>query len=325
MLQNKKVAVVIPCYKVEKSILSVLHAIPGYVDFIIIVDDACPQSSGKLVLDNLKNEKVYILTHQKNLGVGGAVVTGFKKSLELRADVVVKIDGDGQMDPTIMDFFINPIINGDTDYSKGNRFFWPAGLKSMPTVRKLGNTGLSFLNKLSSGYWDIMDPTNGYFAINTFVLKLLDLDKLAKRYFFESDMLFRLGIVRATVMDIPMTAIYGDEESSLRITSNLFVFIKNHFKCCYKRLVYTYFIRDFNQGSLSFIFAIPLLSFSIIFGSIHWLKAIQTGVVTPLGTLFVAVLPFIVGFQLLLSFFYYDVSSVPRILISRFGKLNGKN
>lgn len=317
MKENKKIAVVIPCFKVSAEILSVLNSIPSYIDYIIVIDDACPQKSGKLVETNFKDPRLTIIFHEINLGVGGAVISGFKKALELNVDIVVKIDGDGQMPTSIMHEFIDPVLNKEADYAKGNRFFWPRGLKSMPMIRRLGNTGLSFMNKLSSGYWDIMDPTNGYFAINIFTLKNLEIDKLSKRYFFESDILFRLGIIRAVVQDIPMNAVYGDEVSNLRISTSMITFFKNHLVRINKRLIYIYFLRDFNQGSLSLIFSFPLLAFSIIFGSIKWYISIKEGVPTPLGTMFIAVLPFITGFQLLLNFLNYDVNGKPRQVLGK--------
>lgn len=317
MKKNKKIALVIPCFKVHKEILGVLNSVPDYIDLIIVVDDACPDHSGRLVKEKFLDPRLISIFHEKNLGVGGAVVSGFKKAIELNADIVVKIDGDGQMPTEIMHEFINPVVDNETDYAKGNRFFWPSGLKSMPMMRRLGNTGLSFINKLSSGYWDIMDPTNGYIAINVFALKKLEIDKLSQRYFFESDMLFRLGIIRAVVKDIPMNAVYGDESSSLRISTSLFTFLNNHFHRINKRIIYIYFLRDFNQGSLSLLFALPLLSFSIIFGGVKWYQAYQTGMPTALGTLFIAALPFITGFQLLLNFLNYDVGSNSKLVISK--------
>lgn len=317
MKDNKVIALVIPCFKVDKHILNVLKTVPDFIDHIVVVDDACPQFSGRLAQEKFNDSRLNVIFHEKNAGVGGAVVSGFKKALELNADIVVKIDGDGQMPAEIMHEFIQPILNREADYAKGNRFFWPAGLKSMPMMRKLGNTGLSFINKLSSGYWDIMDPTNGYFAINNFTLKNLEMDKLSKRYFFESDMLFRLGIIRAVVQDIPMNAVYGDEKSNLKISNSFVTFLKNHLVRINKRLIYIYFLRDFNQGSLSLIFSSLLLCFSVIFASIKWYVSIRDGVPTALGTMFLAVLPFIIGFQLLLNFLNYDVNNKPTKVLGK--------
>lgn len=315
MVNGKRIAVIIPCYKVQKEIEQVVRTVPDFVDGIFVIDDRCPAESGKLV-QALNLPRVKVLLHQVNQGVGGAMITGFQAALAEKYDVMVKIDGDGQMDPTVMEAILEPVAHDEADYSKGNRFFWPSGLKSMPLVRKIGNAGLSFLNKLSSGYWDIMDPTNGYLAISASALSQIDLDKVSKRYFFESDMLFRLGIIRAMVVDVPMTAVYGSEVSNLRVGNSVVTFFMNHIRRTIKRIVYLYFIRDFNQGSLSLIFAIPFLIFAIIFGGYKWWLSLETGIPTPSGTIFVAVLPFIVGFQLLLNFLNYDVSMTPKKTIT---------
>jgi hypothetical protein len=245
------------------------------------------------------------------MGVGGAVLTGYREAMDLRVDIVVKVDGDGQMRPEIMHHFIKPIADGVCDYTKGNRFFNPSGLSSMPVVRRIGNAGLSFMTKVSSGYWQIMDPTNGYTAISTQTLRQLDFAKLAKRYFFESDMLFRLGTIRATVKDIAMVAVYGDEVSNLKVGHSLVTFFKGNVIRTFKRLAYLYFIRDFNLGSLYLLFSLPLLFGAAIYGTYRWVLAIQTNTLTPVGTLFLVALPFIVGVQLFLNFLSYDVLSVP--------------
>lgn len=317
MINGKKVAVIIPCYKVKAHILSVLMGIPEYVDHIIVVDDACTEASGKYAEENFK-DRLIVLFQNTNTGVGGAVLRGYQEAFRLGCHCFVKIDGDGQMHPEIMSKFIHPIMEGQADYTKGNRFFWPEGLESMPFVRKIGNAGLSFLTKLSTGYWDLMDPTNGYTALSKEAYSHLEKDKVAQRYFFESDMLFRLGIIRAVVLDVPMVAVYGDEISGLKVGSSLISFFINHIKRVFKRIIYLYFVRDFNQGSLSLMFAIPFLIFGISFGSYKWFQAYSTLTPTPVGTILLAVLPFSIGFQLLLNFLNYDVNNTPsRVLLTR--------
>lgn len=311
MFNSRTIAVVIPSYKVTKHILDVINTMPAYVDHIIIIDDCCPEQSGDFVRAHCNDPRVRILKHTVNRGVGGAVLSGYKEAMDLRADIVVKVDGDGQMRPEIMHHFIKPIAAGLCDYTKGNRFFSPSGVDSMPTVRKLGNAGLSFMTKVSSGYWHIMDPTNGYTAISTQILNQLDFGKIQNRYFFESDMLFRLGTINAVVKDIPMVAVYGDEVSNLKIGNSLVTFLKGNVIRTFKRLAYHYFIRDFNLGSLYFLFSLPLLLISTCFGIYRWNLSVQTNTLTPAGTLFLVALPFIVGVQLFLNFLSYDVISVP--------------
>lgn len=303
-----KISVVIPSYKVKSKILDVLKKIGPEVHTIYVVDDCCPESSGNFVKQNCADSRVKILYHSVNQGVGGAVLTGYKKAIDDQMDIVVKIDGDGQMDPQLVPFFTNPITFGHCDYTKGNRFYRIDDVKSMPTMRLIGNTILSFITKASSGYWQIFDPTNGYTAISTQCAANLDLSKISKRYFFESDLLFRLGIIGAQVKDIPMRAIYEDEKSNLRISKILFPFLKGHFVNFSKRIFYDYFLRDFSLASLSLVFGLVLILFGTVFGSYHWYTAVLNHTTASSGTVMLSALPIIVGTQLFLSFINYDIS-----------------
>src|SRR5438552_18506386 len=169
------VAVIVPCYKVSQHILGVLEAIPPDVDHIFVVDDCCPEHSGQLVQARVSDPRVKVIFNPANKGVGGAVVAGYRAALAAGAEILVKIDGDGQMDPALLPDFVNPILYGEADYSKGNRFHSIWGLRGMPKLRSFGNTCLSFLTKLSSGYWSIFDPTNGYTAVHAEALERFDL------------------------------------------------------------------------------------------------------------------------------------------------------
>src|SRR5690606_39267104 len=181
------VAVVIPCFRVRKHRPTLLPQIGPEVSRIYVVDDCCPEHSGTSVLESCTDPRVQVLFHKENRGVGAAVLTGYQKAIQDGHDVIVKIDGDGQMDPALIPNFIEPIIQGQADYTKGNRFFNLENLESMPTIRLFGNAILSLLTKLSSGYWSLFDPTNGYTAIHSEVARLLPLDKISQRYYFETD------------------------------------------------------------------------------------------------------------------------------------------
>ena len=305
------ISVVIPSYKVSKYILDVIKDIPEFVNHIIIVDDKCPQNSGQIAKTSTDN-RVIVCYHEKNLGVGGAVITGYKKALELNSDIVIKIDGDGQMDVNYMQKLIQPILDGKADYTKGNRFTDFKALRAMPKVRLFGNSGLSFLVKAASGYWNLMDPTNGYTAINKHALEELDLDNIAKRYFFESDMLINLNIENAVVVDVEIPAKYGDEESSLSITKTLVGFPPKLFKGLCKRIFLKYFIYDFNMLSLYLVVGLPMLFFGIVFGSIKWIEAIVSNIETSTGTIMLAVLPIILGTQFILQAIQIDMNNIPR-------------
>ena len=307
------VAVVIPCYRVVPAVLEVLQKIGPEADRIYCVDDACPDESGRFIEKQCSDPRVKVICHQKNQGVGGATVTGFRAALEDRAEIIVKIDGDGQMDPGLLSRFLNPILAGRADYSKGNRFFSVESVQSMPGIRLLGNALLSFITKLSSGYWNIFDPTNGYVAIHSRVLAELPLEKIHPRYFFESDMLFRLNTIGAVVEDVRMNATYADEHSSLRVGSVLLPFLVNHVRNFGKRIVYNHFLRNFSAASVELAFGLVSLLFGVLFGAVRWCHSVTSGVPVSAGTVMLAALPIILGSQLLLSFLNYDIGNVPQI------------
>jgi glycosyltransferase involved in cell wall biosynthesis len=308
---DARIGVVIPCYRVKGHILAVLSGIGPEVRSIYVVDDACPDASGRFVQERVHDPRVRVLFRPENGGVGAAVMTGYRAALADGCEVVVKIDGDGQMDPQLLPRFVRPILEGRADYTKGNRFFNPVDVQGMPPLRLFGNTILSFMTKLSSGYWTLFDPTNGYTAIHAKLLAHLPLERIATRYFFESDMLFRLGTLRAMVLDIPMPSRYADEVSQLRIPKVLPGFLAGNMRNFFKRLVYNYFLRDFSIASVNFIAGVLLIAFGVVFGAWHWLTNAAHGVVTTSGTVMLAALPIILGLQLLLSFLGYDIAAVP--------------
>ncbi|WP_245629393.1 glycosyltransferase family 2 protein [Kiloniella spongiae] len=318
-MKDKKtsIVVVIPCYQVKSHIKDVLEAIPNFVDAIICVDDACPEKSGDFIEANIQDNRITVLRHFDNRGVGGAMITGFDAALKAGHDIAVKIDGDGQMDPSLISGFIDPLLTGEADYTKGNRFWDSRSLVAMPKVRLFGNAILGFINKFSSGYWRIMDPTNGFLAIHLSVFQLLDTSKIASSYFFESDMLFRLNLIRAVVLDIPMEAKYGDEISNLKISRVILPFLGGHVRNSVKRLVYSYFLRDFSLASLEFIIGPMLICYGAIFGVWHWyLSAFQGQQATP-GQVMLAALPMIVGLQLVLSALNFDITNEPKTPLNK--------
>lgn len=317
MNSSMRIAVAIPCYKVTQHVRDVLDAIGPEVEAIYAVDDACPADSGRFIEEHIRDPRVRILHHDQNQGVGGAVVTAYKAAMADGMDIVVKIDGDGQMDPTLLPQFVRPLLNGKADYTKGNRFHRPESVQGMPPVRLFGNAVLSFLSKLSCGYWNVMDPTNGYTAIRTCVLAELPLDKLERRFFFETDMLFRLNTIRAVVKDIPMDALYADETSNLKINRVLPEFLRKHGARLWRRYVYNYLVRDFNIGTLYSLSGTLLLLCGSLFGLSHWAISSSTHQPATSGTVMLAALPVLVGIQCLIAFLHYDVSSVPTEPISQ--------
>ncbi len=312
MSGSPHIAVVIPCYRVQRRVLDVLSRIGPEVRSIYVVDDACPEHSGDLVSAECHDPRVRVLRRPRNGGVGAATMTGFDAAAAEGADILVKLDGDGQMDAAMIPRLVGPIASGVADYAKGNRFFAPEFVRGMPAARLLGNSVLSFMTKLSSGYWGTFDPTNGFIAMHGQVFRLLPRAKLAERFFFESDMLFRLNLLRARVVDIPLPATYADERSNLAIHRVIVPFVGGHARNFFKRVGYAYFLRDFSTGSMFLVCGLPLFVCGTAFGAYQWVAHARTGVIASAGTVMAAALPVIVGFQLLLSFLGYDITNVPR-------------
>jgi len=305
------VAAIIPCFREREHILGVLSGIGPEVQRIYVIDDACPDGTGKLVEDESNDERVQVHVNAANLGVGGATLAGYRIALEDGADILVKLDGDGQMDPTLIPQLIQPVLSGEADYAKGNRFHTMDGVSGMPLARIIGNFFLSFASKLSSGYWNIFDPTNGYTALHAEAAGRLPLDRLSEGYFFESDMLFHLGLMRAVVRDVPMRAVYGNEQSGIRIPKIIPEFLAKHYINTCKRVFFTYFVREANFATLQLVLGKLLLLFGLVFGAIHWIDGEITGVPATAGTVVLAALPIIIGSQLLIAFLSYDTRNVP--------------
>ncbi|MEO5595660.1 MAG: glycosyltransferase family 2 protein [Lysobacteraceae bacterium] len=312
-----RIAVVLPCWRVTDSILDVLASIGPECERIYVIDDACPDGTGALVETDCADPRVRVLRNSANLGVGGAVLTGYRQALADGMHVIVKIDGDGQMDPALLMDFVQPIAQGEADYCKGNRFYDLDNIHRMPALRILGNAGLSLMAKLSTGYWDLFDPTNGYTAIHRDVAIRLPMAKISPRYFFETDLLFRLGTQRAVVRDVPMDPRYGEEVSGLKIHRILGEFAFKHTRNFCKRVFYNYYLRDMSLASLELVIGLPMLLFGLLYGMWHWIEGLQTGRETPTGTIMLATLATIVGLQFVLAFLGHDISSVPRRALSR--------
>ena len=181
----------------------------------------------------------------------------------------------------------------------------------MPIIRLIGNAALSLISKISTGYWHTFDATNGYTALHTRLIPYLPLDKISKGYFFETDLLFRLNTLQACVIDIPMSAKYEDEESNLRILRVFWPFLKGHVRNTFKRLFYSYFLRNFSVASIELLLGVPLLIGGMLYGLSKWIILSDAGLTATSGTVMLAALPVLIGFQLLLSVLNYDVENIP--------------
>jgi len=298
---------------VARHIEEVVRNLPSQIDYIIAVND-CSKDDTESILIRLskENEKVIYLKHEQNQGVGGAMLTGFKKSIALNSDITVKMDGDNQMDPVYIPALIKPLIEKEADFTKGNRFRDFKALRKMPISRRIGNLGLSFLIKAASGYWNIFDPNNGFIAIRNETLQNLDFDKIHKRYFFESSMLIELYYSNAIVQDIFMKARYGDEISGLSRTKTLFEFPPKLFIAFIRRVILKYFLFEFNIASLFLLFGFPLFILGTVYGIINFIKYTREGIPAPTGTVVIPTLLIILGFQLLLSAANYDINNYPK-------------
>ncbi|MBC8268801.1 MAG: glycosyltransferase family 2 protein [Rhodospirillaceae bacterium] len=305
------IAVVIPCFRETKRILDVIKSIGEEVSRIIVIDDACPDNTGEHVKKQCMDKRVEVLIHDTNTGVGGATMSGYKRAIEAGAEIIVKVDGDGQMDPSLIPDLVAPLLEGVADYAKGNRFYNLDGLADMPRVRIFGNLVLSFASKISSGYWNIFDPTNGFTAIHIDAARRLPFEKIDNGFFFESDMLFRLNMMRGVVVDIPMPARYGDEESSLKIHNIIVSFAARHYVNAAKRIFYNYFIRDFGVASIELVLGKLLLLFGVVYGIYSWSESAKTGIPATAGTVILAALPIILGSQMLMAFLNFDTKNVP--------------
>jgi glycosyltransferase involved in cell wall biosynthesis len=309
-LDGVKVGVVIPCYKVERQIESVIRGIPPEIRSLIVVVDASPDGT-RAVVEKLADPRVTLLVHDTNQGVGAAMRTGFREALRQDLDIVVKMDGDDQMDPAHLPRLLAPLVEGQADVTKCNRYSSIDSLKQMPAIRVVGNAGLTFLVKLASGYWNNFDPANGYVAMRTSVLERLDIGRLPRRYFFESGLLIALGIQRAVVQDVAAPARYGDERSSLSIPRTLLGFPPRLLLGFVRRIFWRYFVHDFSPVSLYILLGLPLVGFGAGY-ALYWMARNRAeGQVAPAGDVMLAAMPIILGVQLLLQAAALDVQGTP--------------
>lgn len=321
--QEEKLCVVIPAYRVAGHIEAVINGIPEWIWKIVVVDDKSPDDLADRVTA-LRNPRVELVRHEVNKGVGGATLTGFDRAVELGATVLIKMDGDGQMDPAFLPELLEPIVNGEADFVKGNRFGRLESISRMPFHRRMGNLFWSFLTKVGSGYWNVFDPNNGYLAVDADVYRRLDKKYLHPRYFFETSLLVELNITRAVAEEVPMPAIYAGEPSSLSVFKVITTFPGLLLSRYFRRIWLQYFVLNFSVGTIFMTLGSIMSLFGIIWGAVWWRTSIVTGVPATAGTVMVASLPLILGFQMLIQALTLDVQSVPTFPVSlRTGRRQG--
>lgn len=311
MYKDRRVTTVIPAHNEAGHIGQVILTMPAFVDHIIVIDDCSKDATSKIALD-CGDLRVQILGTENNRGVGGATILGYQKSLDMGSDIIVKMDGDGQMDPEYLSSLLDAIIDHEYDYAKGNRFLTGESLNFMPRHRLIGNIVLTFMTKLASGYWHIFDPQNGYTAIKAEALRALDLQLIHQRFFFENDMLIHLNFLGRRVKDVAIPARYGEEKSDLnpfKIGVTFPVLLLRRF---FYRVYQKYVLRDFSPIALFLFLGLALFTWGTLFGLFLGVRTTMTGVATPTGTIMIALLPMILGFQLLLQAIVLDIQETPK-------------
>lgn len=311
MYKSHRITTVVPARNEAQHIGKVIKTMPDFVDYVVVVDDASQDGTPE-VAPACGDIRLILLKTSENQGVGGATLLGYRKGLELNSDIIVKMDGDGQMAPEYLSSLLDAIIEQGYDYAKGNRFLAGESLAFMPRHRLFGNIVLTFLTKLASGYWHIFDPQNGYTAIRAEVLRSLDINAIHKRYFFENDMLIHLGFMGRRVKDIAIPARYREEESDLNPFKIGLTFPFLLFRRFLYRIYQKYILRDFSPIVLFLFLGALLFGWGALFGVYLWLKSILTGHLTPTGTIMLSLLPLILGFQLLLQAIVLDIQETPK-------------
>jgi glycosyltransferase involved in cell wall biosynthesis len=304
-------AVVIPAYKCADEIVETVTTIPEWVRQIVVVDDGSPDDLADRVR-GIGDARVRVVQHDRNKGVGAAFITGCREALDLGADILVKMDGDGQMDPRQLQRLIRPIADKRADYTKGNRFWDLTAIRSMPWIRIFGNMALSLLLKLASGYWNLFDPTNGYIAITAFLFENINKKHIDEGYFFESSLLIEAGIHRFVVADVPMPAVYKAEKSFLSIRQALFRFPPRILHGIFRRFVWQYMLFDFTAVSVFVLVGLPATLWGVVFGAAVWHQNARAMQATPTGTIMLAVLPIIIGIQLISQAVVVDIGNTPK-------------
>ena len=304
------VTVIVPTHNEVAHIGAVLDSMPAYVDRVIVVDDASSDGTAALV-EKRGEARVSLIRHETNRGVGAAMRTGYQAAIEAGSDLVVKMDGDGQMRPEELRRLLGALVIGLADYAKGNRFYLRDASADMPRQRSFGNSVFSFLTKIASGYWHVFDSQCGFTAVRGSYLKLIDLSLLPDDYFFENAMLIQLNAVNARVVDVPTSTIYGQEVSGIDVRRVLLTFPPRLLSAGLGRFWRKQLVTDFGAiGGLTIV-GLLLCGFGVVFGVYHWWLSTVSQHFASTGTVMLAVLPFIVGVQLIVQAYVLSVQASP--------------
>jgi glycosyltransferase involved in cell wall biosynthesis len=310
MYKNLKLYLVIPVYNEEKLIIPTLKGVPKTIDKIMVVNDASTDKTARLVLGySKKDRRVKLVNHEKNAGVGQSIVTGYKKCAEEKADVVVVVGGDNQMDLADLPNFLEPFVKDEADYVKGNRFLWRS-LKDMPKHRFFGNSLLSLMTKIASGYWKIFDTQDGYTAISRRVIETVDWNRAWKGYGYVSDWLIKFNAYGFRVKDVPRRPIYlkGEKQSQIRIGRYAVKIMPLLLRGFFWRLKEKYIVRDFHPLVFFYIFGLMLLPLGLISGLWLLYHRIFIGNISS-TTAILSALFIISGLQLVLFAMLFDMEA----------------
>ncbi|MGE0516312.1 MAG: glycosyltransferase family 2 protein [Hyphomicrobiaceae bacterium] len=308
MYKSKSVSVIVPCYKEEHQIAKVLISMPDYVDKIIVVDDCSPDdTSGVVKQCQEKDLRIVLLRHETNQGVGGSIASGYKWARDNNMDMAVVMAGDGQMDPADLPNLLDPIVEDGVNYAKGNRLIWRGSYKIIPAQRFFGNSVLSFLTKIASGYWHVADSQTGYTVADKAVLHAINWDRMYKRYGQPNDLLIKLNILDFRVRDVPVRPVYGvGEISGIKIRRVIFTISNVLFRGFLLRMWEKYIVRDFHP----LVFFYLLGSFLMIVGTFLLGRTLilwyQDGVAPPMSALSMMI-GYSTGLQLLFFAMWFDM------------------
>jgi len=305
--EGRTVAVVVPAYNEEALVGSTVAGIPAFVDSIIVVDDGSKDETA--VRAQNADKRVEVIPHERNQGVGAAIVTGYRRAIAIGVDVTCVMAADGQMDPDDLETLVRAIAIDETDYAKANRLFTGQAWQLIPRTRYLGNAALSFMTKIASGYWHVADSQSGYTAVNLETLKLLDLDRIYRRYGFPNDLLVHLNVFNRRVRDYPSRPIYGvGERSGIRLRHVVPKISWLLLKGFFWRMGQKYVIRDFHPLILFYMLGIFLFAGGILLGIAEVVLRIAGNPITSATIVLVALLV-ISGLQLLLFAMWFDMES----------------
>ncbi|WP_191908005.1 glycosyltransferase family 2 protein [Nocardioides cynanchi] len=305
MYRDLRVAIVVPAHNEERLVGRVVQTAPAFVDHVIVVDDASTDQTGQSA-EAVGDPRCEVHRLEQNRGVGGAIIAGHKRALELGCDVSVVMAGDAQMDPAYLPLLLDPIADGDARFTKANRFYGEGSFAGMPRHRIVGNIVMSFLTKAASGYWGLFDPQNGYTAIHRSALERLDLDRLSQRYEFENDLLIKLNVLRVPARDVPIPALYGDEVSGLKLRSAAPRMFRNLWRGFWHRMWWKYVLQSFSAVALMFFTGLFLVTVGLVFSVFTIVTTLGPPVATP-GTVLLAVAPLLSGLHFLVSALQLDI------------------